>query len=1060
MKRIILFMLMTLAVCMGYMQATAQDYENVSREDPQAVLPLMNVDPNTIFVVPVTVNNLVDLENLVVLFEFDHEIITYQTAFTFGGVLSSTDYKVQIDVLDPNKIRFRFTSISPNQFTGSGEVGYIRFLAGDFGTSLLVFDQFIVNGTSYPNNVQNGEVIITTCLNANANAGMDATICDNETLQLNGSASNYESVQWNTEGDGTFDDPNILNPEYTPGDQDIANGQVLLCLTADATDPCLDDTDCMFLYFAPSPTANAGQDAELCADGSSWQLSGMVENASDYFWFTPNGTGDFSDITLLNPVYTPSQEDYVLGAVDLCLTALPTDPCQVSTEDCMQLVFLPLPEVTCPADLEVCVDTEAFDLTGALPVGGTYSGTGVVNGMFDPAVAGPGVHEIAYNYSSAAGCENNCTFVITVDPGPYVYAGDDATICESEDFPLADAVAENYESVQWFTTNGGGNFSDETILNPVYFPSPTIDYPQGSITLGVAASPLEPCTVSTEDFIVLSFQMLPAVDAGDNASICSGDSFETNGEVDDNSTGDYMWTTSGDGFFSDPTALINTYTPGSQDEANGFFTLTLSVEPLPPCTATVSDDVTVTFAGEPVAFAGEDATINIDESYTISDAYALNYTQVFWLSSGDGTFNSASIVNPTYTPGNDDINSGNVTLYFEVQGECGFDADTMMINIVQCQNPPEVFAGNDATICEGSTYTPDETVASNYSSLFWFSMGDGVFNNPGLLNPVYTPGEQDIMNGQVNLCVIAFASDPFCADSTSCLTLSINELPVLTCPADFEVCCDSDPVMLSGAFPAGGMYSGEGVSMMGNEYYFTPECNNTGVFPITYTYTDINGCVNECMFMITVNPLPVVTLDPFDPVCEGSPAFPLYGGMPEGGTYYVDGVEATVFDPVLAGTYLIEYVYTDMNGCTNSAATNLMVNELPVVTCPDDMMVCADADPFMLEGAMPEGGEYAGTGVEDGMFYPATAGVGTFEITYTYSDGNNCENACMFNITVNPLPVVTLDPYGSVCEGSPAFPLYGGMPEGGTYYVDGVEATVFDPVLAGTYLIEYVYTDM
>ncbi|GJM33852.1 MAG: hypothetical protein DHS20C18_28530 [Saprospiraceae bacterium] len=66
--------------------------------------------------------------------------------------------------------------------------------------------------------------------------------------------------------------------------------------------------------------------------------------------------------------------------------------------------------VSCPSDFSVCPNAPAFTLTGATPIGGTYSGDGVSANMFDASVAGLGPHTITYTNSGS------CTFVITVDP--------------------------------------------------------------------------------------------------------------------------------------------------------------------------------------------------------------------------------------------------------------------------------------------------------------------------------------------------------------------------------------------------------------------------------------------------------------------------------------------------------------------------------------------------------------------------------------------------------------------------------------------------------------------
>ena len=68
------------------------------------------------------------------------------------------------------------------------------------------------------------------------------------------------------------------------------------------------------------------------------------------------------------------------------------------------------------------------------------------------------------------------------------------------------------------------------------------------------------------------------------------------------------------------------------------------------------------------------------------------------------------------------------------------------------------------------------------------------------------------------------------------------------------------------------------------------------------------------------------------------------------------------------------------------------------------------------------GGTYSGTGVTGVNFSPATAGVGTHTITYTYTDGNSCENTATTNIVVNALPTPGISgPIESCLGGSGVF---------------------------------------
>ncbi len=74
-----------------------------------------------------------------------------------------------------------------------------------------------------------------------------------------------------------------------------------------------------------------------------------------------------------------------------------------------------LPEVTLEPFDTACINWPAFELTGGMPTGGTYSGDGIDNGWFDPETAGLGEHTITYTYSDPNFCENFASQMILVD---------------------------------------------------------------------------------------------------------------------------------------------------------------------------------------------------------------------------------------------------------------------------------------------------------------------------------------------------------------------------------------------------------------------------------------------------------------------------------------------------------------------------------------------------------------------------------------------------------------------------------------------------------------------
>jgi hypothetical protein len=71
------------------------------------------------------------------------------------------------------------------------------------------------------------------------------------------------------------------------------------------------------------------------------------------------------------------------------------------------------------------------------------------------------------------------------------------------------------------------------------------------------------------------------------------------------------------------------------------------------------------------------------------------------------------------------------------------------------------------------------------------------------------------------------------------LNLTINPNPTVSfSPDNTSYCNNSGSVDLSGGSPTGGIYSGPGVS----NGEFNPATAGGGLHPITYTYTNANGC--------------------------------------------------------------------------------------------------------------------------------------------------------------------------------------------------------------------------
>jgi uncharacterized protein (TIGR02145 family) len=65
-------------------------------------------------------------------------------------------------------------------------------------------------------------------------------------------------------------------------------------------------------------------------------------------------------------------------------------------------------------DMVTTTNSKPYQLRGGHPAGGVYSGSGVTNGIFSPAMAGAGFHQLAYTYSNAYTCSESAYFALSV----------------------------------------------------------------------------------------------------------------------------------------------------------------------------------------------------------------------------------------------------------------------------------------------------------------------------------------------------------------------------------------------------------------------------------------------------------------------------------------------------------------------------------------------------------------------------------------------------------------------------------------------------------------------
>jgi|GEM_PF-2539134 len=154
---------------------------------------------------------------------------------------------------------------------------------------------------------------------------------------------------------------------------------------------------------------------------------------------------------------------------------------------------------------------------------------------------------------------------------------------------------------------------------------------------------------------------------------------------------------------------------------------------------------------------------------------------------------------------------------------------------------------------------------------------------------------------------------------------------------------------LSGGSPAGGTYSGPGVTDDGNGMTFTFDPATAGAGTHTISYSIAGQCTLSSTATVQVVTPPTATFAPSPATFTlGSTIFTgNMGGSPVGGVYSGSGVtddgngQSYTFDPNVggAGAQTITYTFTDGNGCAASATATVTVT---AAALPGD--ICTDAN--------------------------------------------------------------------------------------------------------------------
>lgn len=450
-------------------------------------------------------------------------------------------------------------------------------------------------------------VYVTVNDNPTANAGADATTCDNTSINLNATANggdgNY-TYNWDIPATGA-------SQTVSPTSNTTYN------VTVTDGNGC-QDSDAINITVDPSPTANAGLDQTICdgqtatltaSGGGTYSWSSGGGNASEnvspstsqtYTVTVTNGFGcqDTDDVLVnVNPLPTAfaGNDITVCNGGNATITAtggvsyMWDGGLGAGATQNLTNITSPVTYTVTVTDANGCTDTDDIfiDVGAALtPDAGadadicagdsyTLTASGGINYNWDQGLGAGASHVITptatttytVNVDDGGGCSGSASVTITVNALPTADAGIDQTICEGE---TANLSASGGTSYNW--DNGLGAGQNQSVT------------PSTTTTYIVTITDANGCE-DTDD-IVVNVNALPSILASADQTICFGES----ADISANGTGimSYDWTASTGGSLNGQNVTVTpgtttTYTVTGTDANNcsALDSLLITVNDLP-----------------------------------------------------------------------------------------------------------------------------------------------------------------------------------------------------------------------------------------------------------------------------------------------------------------------------------------------------------------------------------------------------------------------------------------------------------------------------------------------
>jgi len=370
-------------------------------------------------------------------------------------------------------------------------------------------------------------------------------------------------------------------------------------------------------------------------------------------------------------------------------------------------------------------------------------------------------------------------------------------------------------------------------------------------------------------------------------------------------------------------------------------------------------------------------------------------------------------VTPGTTAGEFTLNPGSSATYFLTgfYGDCEYTAELDVV----VNELPLVSLTLDNSYCLGE---PSFDLYGGLPNDFpgQYSV-DGISNNS--FDMTNTPGQYDVS--------YAYTDENGCT-STAEETVLVHNLPVIQLSSITDICDNSPEIALNQVTPAGGVYTMNGAVVSS----FDPIVG-AGTYPLTYSFTDTNGCTNEALSSIVVHPSPLASFIlnstcqdlPLDLVNEST----ISSGSIEQtnwsvGPYALAGYQpgAILFDT--SGNYALNVSMTSNHGCVSLASESFTIWPVPVSSFVYDITCENVPVPFQSTSTISSGQITSWEWEVNGVIVDSTASASYIYSDYTaasmtlvVTSAEGCDNTSVQSVLVRPSPDVTFS-VGATCEGN------------------------------------------